>query len=210
MEYELLNNFHQTYCQPVHSGGLKFEPLQIIGQQIVDEKTAEDSNSRQGGLILCLQPTIEEDWTLEQIVQRTTPTSWQKVFSNAYPELKKVEDQLINEVNQYGDYYPRKKNLFRAFDVCPLDKVKVVIIGQDPYYTAQYDSEPTAQGMSFSIKKGVQITSSLKNVFTELERSMPGFITPYHGDLTEWASQGVLLLNMSLTARPGVANKHAG
>ncbi len=98
--------------------------------------------------------------------------------------------------------YPPAKLIFNAFDLCPFDKVKVVIIGQDPYH------EPgQAHGLSFSVCDGVPFPPSLQNIFKEIQNDL-GTPIPTSGDLTRWAEQGVLLLNATLTVRAHQAASH--
>lgn len=98
--------------------------------------------------------------------------------------------------------YPPGKLIFNAFDLCPFDKVKVVIIGQDPYH------EPgQAHGLSFSVCDGVPFPPSLQNIFKEIEQDL-GTPIPMTGNLTRWAEQGVLLLNATLTVRAHQAASH--
>lgn len=92
-----------------------------------------------------------------------------------------------------GKVYPPAKNIFRAFDLCPLDKVKVVIVGQDPYH-----GERQANGLSFAVNEGITLPPSLKNIYKEIYNDLG--ITPLpSGDLSRWAKQGVLMLNSVLT-----------
>ena len=100
--------------------------------------------------------------------------------------------------------FPRGGNIFRAFDKCPFDKLKVVIIGQDPYH-----GEGQANGLCFSVNDGVQFPPSLRNIFQEVE-SDTGAPVPTSGNLDRWAEQGVLLLNSVLTVRAHEAASHAG
>ena len=113
---------------------------------------------------------------------------------------------LTNSVRaEYSQYtcYPPGKLIFNAFNLCPFDKVKVVIIGQDPYH------EPgQAHGLSFSVQDGIQFPPSLQNIFKEIQADL-GTAVPASGNLTRWAEQGVLLLNASLTVRAHQANSHA-
>ncbi len=105
---------------------------------------------------------------------------------------------------EYGQYacYPPGKLIFNAFNLCPFDKVKVVIIGQDPYH------EPgQAMGLSFSVPEGVPMPPSLINIFKEIELDL-GKPMPASGNLTRWAEQGVLLLNATLTVRAHQAASH--
>lgn len=100
--------------------------------------------------------------------------------------------------------YPPAGNIFAAFDSCPFDSVKVVIIGQDPYH------EPgQANGLCFSVGAGVQLPPSLQNIFKEIESDL-GISRPVDGDLSRWARQGVLLLNSTLTVEAHRAASHAG
>ena len=113
---------------------------------------------------------------------------------------------LTNSVRaEYSQYtcYPPGKLIFNAFNLCPFDKVKVVIIGQDPYH------EPgQAHGLSFSVQDGVMFPPSLQNIFKEIQADL-GTPIPTSGNLTRWAEQGVLLLNASLTVRAHQANSHS-
>jgi hypothetical protein len=88
--------------------------------------------------------------------------------------------------------FPPKADVFTAFNLTPLPSVRVVIIGQDPYH-----GPGQAHGLSFSVRRGIALPGSLKNIFTELEADIPGFKRPAHGDLSAWARQGVLMLNAS-------------
>ena len=100
--------------------------------------------------------------------------------------------------------YPRGRNIFRAFDKCPFEQLKVVIIGQDPYH-----GEGQANGLCFSVGEGVPFPPSLKNIFQEVH-SDTGAAIPTSGNLDRWAEQGVLLLNSVLTVREHQAASHAG
>lgn len=113
--------------------------------------------------------------------------------------------QLVQMVrHEYARYvcYPPGRLIFNAFNLCPFDKVKVVIIGQDPYH------EPgQAMGLSFSVPQGVPMPPSLINIFKEIQGDV-GTPMPTSGDLTRWAKQGVLLLNATLTVREHAAGSH--
>ena len=98
--------------------------------------------------------------------------------------------------------YPPGKLIFNAFNLCPFDKVKVVIIGQDPYH-----EQGQAMGLSFSVPEGIAMPPSLVNIFKEIKDDL-GKEAPKNGDLTRWARQGVLLLNATLTVRAHQANSH--
>ena len=99
--------------------------------------------------------------------------------------------------------FPAAGNIFRAFNSCPMERVKVVILGQDPYH-----DDGQAMGLSFSVPKGWKVPSSLQNIYKELGTDL-GCKKPTHGDLDKWATQGVLMLNASLTVRAHQANSHS-
>ena len=119
------------------------------------------------------------------------------------PYYRKLFD-TVNQEYRTQQIFPPAQDIFNAFHLTPLKDVKVVILGQDPYH-----GPGQAHGMCFSVKKGVALPPSLKNIFRELESDM-GCTVPPHGCLTEWAEQGVLLLNTVLTVREGQANSHKG
>ena len=98
--------------------------------------------------------------------------------------------------------YPPGSQMFSAFDACPFDKVKVVILGQDPYHEPRQ-----ANGLCFSVNDGIMFPPSLQNIFKEIESDL-GIPIPKSGDLSRWASQGVLLLNATLTVRAHQAGSH--
>lgn len=100
--------------------------------------------------------------------------------------------------------FPHPKNIFRAFDLCPFDQVKVVILGQDPYHGAGQ-----ANGLCFAVNPGVSAPPSLQNIFKELESDL-GHPVSHDTDLSRWAKQGVLLLNATLTVRAAQAGSHQG
>ena len=131
--------------------------------------------------------------------------SWKERLVNEFE--KPYFAQLVQMVRQeYSHFtcFPPGRLIFNAFNLCPFDKVKVVIIGQDPYH------EPgQAMGLSFSVPDGVPMPPSLVNIFKELEQDL-GVPMPLTGNLTRWAEQGVMLLNATLTVRAHYAGSHQG
>jgi uracil-DNA glycosylase len=111
--------------------------------------------------------------------------------------------KLIEKLNiEYKEVcYPSEKLIFNAFNLCPFNKVKVVILGQDPYRGNH------AMGLSFSVPKKIKLPPSLRKIYKEIEEDLCNSM-PKSGDLTRWAEQGVLLLNTTLTVRAGAANSH--
>lgn len=99
--------------------------------------------------------------------------------------------------------YPEARHVFRAFNSCPVDRVKVVVLGQDPYH-----GPGQAVGLSFAVPPGERVPPSLQNIYKELATDVAGFRKPGHGDLEKWAAQGVLLLNATLTVRKKQAGSH--
>lgn len=122
-------------------------------------------------------------------------------FSKDY--YKELQEFLAEEYKTYI-IHPDKDEIFSALSATSYENTRVVIFGQDPYH-----GENQAHGMSFSVKKGVDIPPSLKNIYKELSQELGCYI-PNHGCLEKWAKQGVLLLNASLTVRDGEANSHKG
>ena len=131
--------------------------------------------------------------------------SWKEHLQTEFdkPYFKDLTD-FVREEYARGPVYPPGRLIFNAFNLCPFDQVKVVIIGQDPYH------EPgQAHGLCFSVNDGVPFPPSLRNIFKEISDDL-GRPVPPSGDLSRWARQGVLLLNATLTVRAGAAGSHQG
>lgn len=132
-------------------------------------------------------------------------SSWQRVlqaeFDKPYFELL---TQYVREQYKTRRCFPPAGLIFNAFDSCPFDKVRVVIIGQDPYH-----EEGQAMGLCFSVPEGVTIPPSLVNIYKEIHRDL-GVAIPQSGNLQHWAKQGVLLLNATLTVEARCAGSHQG
>ena len=131
--------------------------------------------------------------------------SWRQVLQ---PEFDKPYFELltnfVRRAYQTTQCFPPAGQIFRAFDLCPFDKVRVVIIGQDPYHDVNQ-----AHGLCFSVQDGVPVPPSLVNIYKELNRDL-GKPVPSSGNLTHWAEQGVLLLNATLTVEAHKAGSHQG
>ena len=130
---------------------------------------------------------------------------WQEQLSEEFhKEYYQKLFLFVKEQYSKVPVYPPAEELFNAFHLTPFEKVKVVILGQDPYH------EPhQANGLAFSVTKDVRIPPSLVNIYKEIHDDL-GLPIPHHGDLTYWAKQGVLLLNNVLTVERGKANSHKG
>ena len=131
--------------------------------------------------------------------------SWDNLLSDEYKKdyFKNLQKFIIKEYKN-KTIYPKMSEIFNAFTKTSYDNVKVVILGQDPYH-----GEGEAEGLSFSVKVGIQKPPSLINIFTELKNDL-GINPPNHGSLVSWAEQGVLLLNATLTVVKDNARSHAG
>ncbi len=131
---------------------------------------------------------------------------WQEVIGEEFskPYFNRLRVFLIKEYKGPVPIYPEKKDILNALYYTPYSKVKAVILGQDPYH-----GPGQAHGLSFSVKPGVPLPPSLKNIFLELQADL-GYPPPNHGYLKKWADEGVLLLNTVLTVRQGQANSHRG
>ena len=131
--------------------------------------------------------------------------SWRRVLQ---PEFDKPYFELLTNFVRHAyrttQCFPPAGQIFRAFDLCPFDKVRVVIIGQDPYHDVNQ-----AHGLCFSVQDGVPAPPSLVNIYKELQRDL-GKPIPSSGNLTHWAEQGVLLLNATLTVEAHRAGSHQG
>ena len=131
--------------------------------------------------------------------------SWVDVLGEEFrkPYFHELVDFLKEQKRQNKTIYPKGPEIFNAFNSTPFEKVKVVIIGQDPYH-----GPGQAMGLSFSVPKGIRIPPSLRNIYKELHRS-ESIDIPDHGDLSSWADQGVFLLNAVLTVEAGKPRSHA-
>ncbi len=132
-------------------------------------------------------------------------SSWKKVLQEEFNKAYFAD--LVNFVkNEYATktIYPPGSLIFNAFDQCPFDKVKVVIIGQDPYHGPEQ-----AHGLCFSVNDGVKFPPSLINIFKEIERDL-SIPIPESGNLIRWAQQGVLMINATLTVEAHKAGSHQG
>ena len=150
---------------------------------------------------------IDNSWSVEKLVSLYVPPTWEAVFESVKHELKDISD-LLEEDRPLGRRVPDNENLFRIFYLVPLHKVKVVIFGMDPYINLLPDGKPQAMGMSFSVPRGAPIPPSLRNIYKVLKGTVAGFEVPNHGDLTNWACQGLMLLNACLTTRVGITGAH--
>ncbi len=129
--------------------------------------------------------------------------SWKTLLADEFEKPYFIElTDTIREAYKTGTVYPPPAHLFRAFDLCPVDRVRVVILGQDPYH-----GQGQAHGLSFSVPRGIRPPPSLQNIMKELRTDVGAQPSP-SGDLSAWEAQGVLLLNATLTVEAGKAGSH--
>lgn len=132
-------------------------------------------------------------------------TSWKTALNEEFEKdyFKELTGQVRDAYLQ-RTIYPAPQNIFNAFSLCPLNKVKVVILGQDPYH-----GPGQAHGLCFSVPDGVKTPPSLQNIYKEIKADL-GIDVPESGNLERWAKQGVLLLNATLTVEKAIAGSHQG
>lgn len=140
---------------------------------------------------------------LQQVLQ--IEESWKKVLAPQFelPYFMALIQFLEAEKIKGKAIYPLAKNIFNAYNATPFQKVKVVIIGQDPYHGAGQ-----AHGLCFSVQYGVKVPPSLKNIYKEIQENVPQFEIPNHGNLQTWTEQGVFLLNAILTVEANQPASH--
>lgn len=136
----------------------------------------------------------------------TLHDSWRKPLAGEFsaPYMAELRSFLVSEKAAGKAIFPKGSEWFRALDLTPLDKVRVVILGQDPYH-----GPGQAHGLCFSVKPGVRVPPSLQNIYKEMRDDL-GIAPARHGFLDHWAEQGVLLLNNVLTVEQGLAASHQG
>jgi uracil-DNA glycosylase len=131
--------------------------------------------------------------------------SWKQVLFNEFDKpYWKTLTTFVREEYLKNTVYPPPKDVFRAYDLCPFDRVKVVIVGQDPYHGSHQ-----ANGLCFAVHEGIPLPPSLKNIYKEIKADL-GISPLLSGDLSRWARQGALLLNATLTVRANTPTSHSG
>ncbi len=173
---------------------------EVGGSLIIENKTevlgtsALACPSAQGQKLTFCTSAKSPNWLFD-----TIPDSWKDVLSSVKGELAVLSDKLATK-----DFLPPRECIWRALELTPLESIKVVILGQDPY-----PSRGNAMGLSFSVEPGVKpLPASLKNIYKELEADL-GVAAPKHGSLLKWAERGVMLLNTVLTVEEGAPQSHA-
>ncbi len=131
-------------------------------------------------------------------------SSWKRILSEEFekPYFLEIKIKYLEALKSGAKIFPPSDLIFNAFLKTPFDKVKAVIIGQDPYH-----GEGQAMGLCFSVPSGIKVPASLRNIYKELERSY-GYTPPNHGDLSAWTTEGVFMLNAVLSVEEGKAGSH--
>ncbi|CAF0774787.1 unnamed protein product [Rotaria sp. Silwood1] len=172
------------------------------------KRTKKTSSSKKQEKPLVELPLTTNINTLEKSLSSLVhDVSWSENLQDLFNcnNFKKIEQFLNNLWSTGKKTYPPNDLIFEAFNKTPFDKVKVVLLGQDPYH-----DDGQAHGLAFSVPKTMTILPpSLKNIFKELANDIPSFQIPNHGCLEKWANSGVLLLNASLTVEPHLPNSHS-
>lgn len=162
-----------------------------------DSPSSENRSLTRPSYYGCLRQHIPDDWA--------NAMRDAQLFDGALLDSLEQRYYVETQEEPRQQVFPPRENIFYALKRCPLAKVRVVILGQDPYCV-----EGQAMGLSFSVPRGVSVPPSLQNIYKELASEYGGdFAVPPHGDLTDWADQGVLLLNSSLTVRAKEPGSHA-
>jgi len=142
-------------------------------------------------------------------------TEWRELFGRMeeIEMFKNIEKKLTEENSNHKTIYPYPQLLFNTFEYLKPEDVKVVIIGMDPYFNARFINNkkiPEAMGVSFSVPIGIQIPSSLQNIYKNLISNHNMYNYPQHGNLQSWVMQGCLMMNTALTVQEGLPNSHKG
>jgi len=172
-----------------------------MSKRVATEAPAAPSDAKKANLAAS---TSAADYKAQLLATLTDP-EWKAALSAEFnkPYFDKICDALHQCEKAGKQVFPPKAQIFNAFNSTPLSKVKIVILGQDPYH-----DNGQAHGLCFSVQKGVRTPPSLVNIYKELTTDISGFKTPNHGYLDAWAQRGVLLLNAGLTVEAHKANSH--
>jgi uracil-DNA glycosylase len=177
----------------------------LHSKQVSEMQTMRAEANKNCALAKQVVIRAEQAGTVPALTDLLIEPSWRQLLGDELtkPYFKELQKFVQSEWNGGKLVFPPKDSIFRAFNSCPVDKVKVVILGQDPFHDLGQ-----AQGLSFSVPQGKPLPSSLRNIYKELKDDLKCPIAP-HGSLEKWSHQGVLLLNAVLTVRAHQAASHA-
>ena len=173
--------------------------------QVLKQNYDYSKSSGRGQVSISDTETYDDGENGVHIIEYLYDESWKSSLGDfiVSPKFKSTLDFVEDEIRNGETVYPPKEDIFSALNTTPLKQVKVVIVGQDPYH-----GSGQGHGLAFSVRKGIRIPPSLKNIIQEAQDDV-GIRSPSHGNLENWAKQGVLLLNTVFTVRKGEANSHA-
>lgn len=137
------------------------------------------------------------------------PPGWEELFSQAEPEIQQISDILEKEKTKGFRIVPDMENTFRVFYMCRPENIRVIILGQDPFFQILTNGKTRAQGLSFSVSPDDVIPSSLHNIYKEIKNNYSNAIIPKNGDISHWVPQGVFLINANLTCRVNEPGSHS-
>ncbi|PCJ22880.1 MAG: uracil-DNA glycosylase, partial [Rickettsiales bacterium] len=186
----------ETYEQLVSGSAEKKEVFKLFDRHIIHFDNVD----------LCVIDDIKNP-TIRDVITKLYPEGWKDIFNDNLYELKTICDYISSEAKE-TQIFPHFEDVFKVFDMCSPEDIKVIIIGQDPYPRLGKLGLPLGTGLSFSVRVGENIPRSLSNIYNELDRSIDSFVKPKHGNLENWVNQGVFLLNKSLTVENGKVNSH--
>jgi len=170
-----------------------------LDEYIINNKEKKKKKKK---IIIYEEVDVDEDWTVYKVAKESPPMEWTGFFLGCKENLIDISKSIKRIEREKGKCLPLRCDIFNAFKYTSPKRIKVVIFGQDPYTTIR-NKLPIANGLSFSVRKGVPIPPTLKNMYIELKNDIDGFEIPNHGDLSRWViEEGVMLLNASLTVSP--------
>lgn len=183
-----------------------FKPRSLRYGSTADSSATDDDGDDDVSVLDATDVSDPSSVLISNLLSGLEAPGWRVALSNctSTQSFADLADFIDKERHDGATIYPPEADIFSALNLCPLDKVKVVIVGQDPYH-----GRGQGHGLAFSVRKGVRPPPSLKNIFKEAINDVD-IASPQHGNLESWARQGVLLLNTVLTVREGEANSHAG
>lgn len=146
---------------------------------------------------------IFPDDTIYDVSKKYNVGDWKEFFETQKETLKTISAIIAKNEKKYGTFIPERQQIFLAFKMTQLKDLKIIIVAQDPY-----PNRDNAMGLALSTPRDVKVSASMKTVFKEIVDNIPDFEVPDHSDLTKWAKQGILLLNMRLTVHEGMPGKY--
>jgi uracil-DNA glycosylase len=147
--------------------------------------------------------------TISQLLEDNIPEGWTEVFKDASDELQHVSKLLERYESKNTISYPRRNDIFKAFRLTKLEDIKVVIIANEPVNGIGCNGAPLSNGLALSVHREEATPKTTQSLYSILQNQYPNFKNPGHGDLTEWASRGIFLLQLSLTIDPEDPESHS-